>query len=86
MFHLLKILYFPFNVSTDSFILEADFLFLKNLKIASYIGFRVLIDQMWQNFSQLWNILIFQLKLLESNTFELIYQGVNWRWRIFGRF
>ena len=44
------LLIFPFNVSSDSFLLEADCSFLKIMKFVFYIGIGVLIDQMWQKF------------------------------------
>ena len=79
----LYLLHFTFNLCLDSFILEAYCLFLNAPKFLFHIGVEVLIDQMWQNLLYCWFILIFQIDLLGSNVFDLVYQVVIWRWHLF---
>ena len=58
----------------DRLLLEKDHLFLKILKIVSYIGIRIISDQKWQKCYKHRDISVFQLILLENYGFEFFYQ------------
>ena len=61
------------------FLLEADCMFLNNVKVVLYIEIQMLIGQWWQKCYLYRPFLIFHLVLLKNNRFEFFCRGLKWR-------